>query len=75
MSIKCAICDEVAVTESLEKDQVVYGSGDDKSILEVEVIVLSCSSCGEAYTDYRGEEARAVAIADHLSNMRALTSL
>jgi hypothetical protein len=67
MAIKCAICDDLGVTESLENEKLTYGCGEDRVLLDVELVVLSCGSCGEAYTDYRGEEAREAAITEYLA--------
>ncbi len=62
----CPSCDGSDVVESIIEDQFEYGSGSEKVLLSAMVPVISCSECGEEFTDYRAEELRHEAVCTHL---------
>lgn len=65
----CGFCDALAASTSVQQQKFQYGAGVDAVILSVEVPVTECEACGLASTDWRGEEARAQAVVDHLQSL------
>lgn len=57
----CPNCDADAVSESLVTSTFDYGAGLSVPLTVTEP-VMSCSACGEKWTDWRGEEAREAAV-------------
>src|SRR5262249_53978053 len=51
-------CNSSAVNETVLTDTFLYGSPDCVVPLTVTEIVMTCADCKEAWSDWRGEEAR-----------------
>lgn len=57
----CFGCEGTDVTEQEETETFPYGVPESVEI-QVTQIVIRCKACGEAWTDWRGEEAREAAV-------------
>lgn len=56
----CPICDALTLIESVETEQVPYGS--DGIMIPVEVPIFNCASCSFSFTDERAEALRHAAV-------------
>lgn len=61
-------CGEIDLDIATEK--FVYGVGEDAEMLQCQVIVFTCRTCGMAWTDHTAETAREQAIEEHLAKRR-----
>lgn len=66
---KCPDCGEHSISESHAEQLFPYGDGDNRVMLRTIVPVLTCTSCGEQFTDSRAEVARHEAVCRHLARM------
>lgn len=57
----CPNCGSDKVTEIVETSTFNYGV-DESVAIQVTQPVVTCGTCGESFTDYRGEEARTEAV-------------
>lgn len=64
----CPECGSTRVVESIENQEFQYGQPGHKlyAVLKATMPVDGCQACGFAWTDYRGDEARDAAVAQHL---------
>lgn len=66
---------EHAVTETMQWERFPHGAGGtdiiDHVVLKAYVPVISCEACGEAWTDYRGEELRDAVSQRYLETLAA----
>jgi len=68
----CPNCDSKRVTSALETDAFPYGVAPETVTLNAVTTVYTCQDCDLRYTDMEGEQAREVAVQDHL-RMKART--
>ncbi len=59
----CPMCDGASLEESLESEKFAFG--DDSEQIDVDLVVITCSSCGFSFTDARAETARHDAACRH----------
>jgi len=64
--LTCPNCMSHRVTAGLETEHFPYGVAPTTVTLHAAVIMYSCIACGLRYTDMTGEEAREIAVRDHL---------
>ena len=65
----CGFCGASAITERLEEEKFVYGSGDEAVVLSALVPIFECTSCGEAYTGEDAEVLRHAAVCNYLGRL------
>ena len=62
----CDLCGGSGLTTNLVRDPFIYGSGTDAVELSAQVLVHTCSKCGESYTGVEAEVARHEVVCRHL---------
>lgn len=62
----CPNCDSKNVRSGIETDSFPYGVPPDTVTLRAITCVYECQECFLRYTDMEGEQAREVAVQDHL---------
>jgi YgiT-type zinc finger domain-containing protein len=65
----CDCCGAEAVSKSLQRQTFFYGEKEHQTMLEAEVPVWTCATCGEAYTDEAGEIVRHAVVCDYLGRL------
>ena len=63
---QCPFCEFGLVYERPDVDKFQYGADPYGVMLEANVTVLYCDSCGEQWTDWRAEDARQEAVEAYL---------
>jgi len=64
---QCPSCGSREVSERLEETTLSYGIGDALVELPMELLVVHCASCGESFTDHRGEAMREAVVQRYLA--------
>lgn len=62
----CPNCDSKRVRSSIETDAFPYGVAPNTVTLQAVTCVYECQDCFLRFTDIEGEQAREVAVQDHL---------
>lgn len=65
----CEECNVGVLIESIETQKFRYGTGDDLVELQADIPVISCSHCGEMFTDQRAEREQHNAVCRHLGRL------
>jgi hypothetical protein len=75
----CDFCGKHTLTESMQWERFSHGAGGtdiiDHVVLKAYVPVISCGSCEEAWTDYRGEEIREAVGLQHVERAAAAAQM
>lgn len=71
--MSCPNCNSPNVHSAMATDKFPYGIGLNPVELQAEVLLFSCSECGESWTGEQGEEAREAAVAAHLASLKEAT--
>jgi hypothetical protein len=68
--MSCPNCESADVTESVETIQFPYGVEPLSVDLPVVVPIMSCGGCGEQWLDWRGEQAKELAVRQHIESLK-----
>ena len=63
---RCDVCGAIGVQTELMRDPFVHGSGPNAVELAADVLVHTCSACGDSYTDNEADVAYDEAVCRHL---------
>jgi putative zinc finger/helix-turn-helix YgiT family protein len=66
---RCTLCGAEAATRTVKSQQFAYRDGASNVLLVAEIPVVSCTACGETYTDVGAEEAQHEAVCRHLGRL------